>query len=154
VTRFQSSQGSKTGPYHVRVTKVSNPPSHTGHAQDHKSMRFKQHVPTSLLRSEIVLKSSRGLWDSVNCAWGVMGRSVRHLKSNRSPSLTDIEVCCQLMCVERNSRRPPRDIWSLRQTAACHSFHASTKKNCILLHPNGEPKAQSSLNYSLHLLHN
>lgn len=60
----------------------------------------------------------------------------------RSP----IELCYQLMYVELNGRRPPRDTWSFRQTGVVQKFSAGRcSSQIILLHPNNEAVAQTKL---------
>jgi hypothetical protein len=50
------------------------------------------------------------------------------------------------MYVERNGRRPPRDIWSFRQTGVIHKFSAGDcSSQVVIIHPNDEAVAQTKL---------
>lgn len=115
-----------------------------------KSYRTGKSVPCSLTLSsslETSLKPSSSLRDTVSRArlWTALSVRVRSLNSTAF-GLTDAELCYQFMYIEPNGRRPPRDVWSFRQTGAYHRFEASTQKNCVvLLHPNDEAKAQARL---------
>jgi len=50
------------------------------------------------------------------------------------------------MYVERNGKRPPRDIWSFRQTGVTHKFSSERcSSQVVVIHPNDEAVAQSKL---------
>jgi len=56
------------------------------------------------------------------------------------------EICYQFMYVERNGKRPPRDIWSFRQTGVTHKFSSERcSSQVVVIHPNDEAVAQSKL---------
>ncbi|KAI4948625.1 hypothetical protein J4E86_007973 [Alternaria arbusti] len=56
------------------------------------------------------------------------------------------ELCYQFMYVERNGKRPPRDIWSFRQTGVTHKFASEgCSSQVVVIHPNDEAVAQSKL---------
>jgi len=50
------------------------------------------------------------------------------------------------MYIERNGRRPPRDIWSFRQTGVTHKFSSDRcSSQVVVIHPNDETVVQSKL---------